>query len=80
MPNVAWPPDKVPEPICVALSMKFTVPVGVPPVLVTVALKVTLLPYDEGLGDDVTLVVVDAGFTVCERGVEDDPVNVVFPA
>jgi hypothetical protein len=60
--------------------MKFTVPVGVPPLPVTVAVKVTELPYGEGLRDDMTLVVVDALFTVCETGSEDDPVNVVFPA
>ena len=56
MLNVATPPDKVPEPICVVLSMKFTVPVGVPPLLVTVAVKVTRLPYDDGLREDVMLV------------------------
>ena len=56
MPNVAWPPDKVPEPICVVLSRKFTVPVGVPPLLVTVAVKVTGLPYVDGLREDVMIV------------------------
>ena len=56
MLNVAWPPDRLPEPICVAPSRKFTVPVGVPPLLVTVAVKVTRLPYGDGLREDVMLV------------------------
>jgi hypothetical protein len=42
--------------------MNVTVPVA--PVPVTVAVNVTELPYVDGLADDATLVVVDAGVTV----------------
>ena len=49
---------------------KFTLPVGVD-VLVTVAVKVTLLPKVEGFREDVTVVVVEA--------VAEFTVNVVLP-
>jgi hypothetical protein len=42
-----------------------TVPVGVPPLLVTVAVNVTDWPTVDGFTDDVTAVVVLTGFTVC---------------
>jgi hypothetical protein len=42
--------------------MNVTVPVA--PVPVTVAVNVTELPYVDGLGDDPTLVVVEARVTV----------------
>jgi len=41
------------------------VPVGVPPFPVTVAVNVTDCPAVLGFGDDVSLVVVGVGFTVC---------------
>jgi hypothetical protein len=44
-----------------------TVPVGVPALLVTVAVNVTDWPKVEGLTEDVTAVVVVAWFTVCVR-------------
>jgi hypothetical protein len=57
--NVATPdPFKVPVPIVAAPSLNVTVPVGVPGDPVTVAVNVTDWPYVEGLGEDVTLVVV----------------------
>ena len=53
-------PLRVPVPRVVDPSLNVTAPVGMPPVLVTVALKVTELPYADGLADDIgTLVVVD---------------------
>ena len=51
--NVATPPAlRVPVPIVVAPSRKVTVPVGVPPGPVTVAVKVTDWPKVEGFGVD----------------------------
>lgn len=44
MANVALPPLSVPVPRVVELSLKVTVPVGVPPPDVTVAVNVTLVP------------------------------------
>src|SRR4051812_30533511 len=55
---------KVAEPRVVVPSLNVTVPVGVPVVALTVAVKVTLWPLFEGLRDDVSVVVVLA-LTVC---------------
>jgi hypothetical protein len=57
--------------------MNITVPVA--PVPVTVAVKVTELPYVDGLADDATPVVVDAMFTVCARTDDVDPVKFESP-
>jgi hypothetical protein len=46
-------------------TVNCTVPVGVPALLVTVAVNVTDCPTVEGFTDDVTAVVVVTGFTVC---------------
>jgi hypothetical protein len=54
--NVAVPLDKVPVPMVVAPSLNVTVPVAVDGV--TVAVKMTGLPYADGLADDETVVVV----------------------
>ena len=56
MPNVAVPPDKVPVPRVVAPSMNVTVPVAADGV--TLAVKVTGLPYADGLGIDETVIEV----------------------
>jgi len=61
--NVAVLPLNVPVPILVAPSKNVTVPVGVPDVDDTVAVKVTLWPNVDGFKDEVT-VVVDAGWHV----------------
>lgn len=45
-------------PILELLSKKFTVPAGVPAAEVTVAVKTTDCPYNDGFGDEVTRVVV----------------------
>lgn len=60
---MAVPPDKVPVPRVVAPSLNVTVPVGVPPVLVTVAVKVTKPPYVDGLGLSPRIVDVGIRFT-----------------
>jgi hypothetical protein len=62
--KVAWVPDNVPVPMAVPPSRKVTVPVGVPPVDVTVAVNVTDWPITDGFGEEVTVVVVSALFTV----------------
>ncbi len=65
----AWPlAFKLPTPIELPLSKKVAVPVGVPappPLIVTVAVNVTVCPKTEGFGAEVTLVVVPARLTVC---------------
>ena len=57
----AWLPDRVPVPRIVAPSLNVTVPVSVE---VIVAVKVVEALNSEGLGLDVTTVVVAALFTV----------------
>jgi len=52
----AWPAFKVPLPIEVAPSKKITVPVGVPAVLVTVAVNVTVCPAVDGFSEEATTV------------------------
>ena len=56
--KVATPPTRVPVPIVVAPSRNVTVPVGVPPPLVTVAVKVTGVSAAAGLADEVKAVAV----------------------
>ena len=65
--NVATPlPFKVTgEPRFVPLSLNCTVPVGVPAVDETVAVKVTLCERFDGLGEEVTAVPVDALCLTC---------------
>ena len=59
--KVATPePFKVLVPMEVAPSLKVTVPVGVPPVLATVAVKVTEAPKVEGFRELASEVVLDA--------------------
>src|SRR5574341_924710 len=60
--TVAAPPDNVPVPRTVVLSMNVTVPVAVDGM--TVAVKVTELPKIDGLSDDVIPVDVDAWFMI----------------
>jgi hypothetical protein len=54
-------------------SEKFTVPVGVPPPEVTVAVKVTLLPEVMLLDEAATVVVVVAGVTLPPEPLPEDP-------
>jgi len=53
----------------VAPSMKVTLPVGVPLALVTVAVNVTDCPNVDGLGDDITAVLVAGLVTVSAAAV-----------
>jgi hypothetical protein len=57
--------------------MNVTVPVA--PVPVTIAVKVTELPYVDGLADDDMTLVVVALFTVCERTDEVDVAKFASP-
>jgi hypothetical protein len=59
----ALPLDKVAEPRVVEPYVKLTVPVGVTPLAVTVAVSVTADPLVEGFFDDTMLVVVVAACT-----------------
>lgn len=65
--KVAWPvPSRVEVPNVVAPSLNVTVPVGVPPLDVTVAVKVTDWLNTEGLAEELTVVVVgEVLCTVC---------------
>jgi len=56
--KVAVPADSVPVPSTLAPSRKLTLPVGVPPVPMTVAVNVTDCPERDGFGDDPRVVVV----------------------
>ena len=61
---------RVPEPSDVDPSKNSTVPVGVPeppPLTLTVAVKVTDWPNTDGLAEEVTVVVLLALATVCDR-------------
>jgi hypothetical protein len=49
---------KVPMPRLMAPSLKTTIPVGMPPLPLTVAVKVTPLPASAGFCEDVTDVVL----------------------
>lgn len=81
--NVAWggfEPFKVPVPSTVVLSMKVTVPLGIPPAEgVTVAVKVTDWPNVEGFREELTAVVVAALFTVCVNAGDVLPAKFVSP-
>ena len=63
--NVALPLLSVPEPNVEDPSLNVTVPVGVPPPDLTVAVNVTALPDFDGFREDATELVVVACFTVC---------------
>lgn len=56
--NVATPLNRVPPPITVVPSLKVTLPVGVPPIPVMVAVKVIVCPNAAGFGLTVKTVVV----------------------
>ena len=66
----ALPPDKVAVPRVVVPWVKVTKPVGVTPLEVTVAEKVTLEPATDGLWDEVMVVVVAAGLTTSIKVVD----------
>ena len=51
---------KVPVPRMLVPSWKTTVPVGVPPLPLTVAVKVTALPAADGFGEELIVVVLAA--------------------
>lgn len=55
---VVCPPDRVPVPRVVDPSLNVTVPVGVPPIPLTWAVKVTDAPEVDGFSEEVTVVVV----------------------
>jgi hypothetical protein len=63
--KTAVPPDSGAVPRAVEPSLKVTVPVGIPPVLVTCAVRVTGLPVEDVVGESTKLVAVVAGFTPC---------------
>jgi hypothetical protein len=77
--NVALPLLSVLVPSVVEPFLKVTVPVGVPPLDVTVAVKVTDWPDFDGFREEVTEVEVVALFTVCVSTDEVLPLKSVLP-
>lgn len=77
--NVALPLLSVPVPSVVELSLKVTVPVGVPPDDVTVAVKVTDSPKVDGFTDEATEVELVAALTVCVNAADVLPLKSVLP-
>lgn len=66
--NVACPPAfRAPVPIVVEPSRKATLPVGVAPVPVTAAVKVTLCPAADGLTEESRVVVVESPLAVLSK-------------
>ena len=62
VPKVVTPElFKVPEPMVLVPSRKDTVPVGMPPLPVTVAVKLTVLPAKAGLDELARVVVLAVG-------------------
>jgi hypothetical protein len=74
--------ESVPVPNVVVLSLKVTVPVGVPDpgeVTITVAVNVTDCPKIVGLAEETTLVVVSALLTTWDRDAEVLVLKLVSP-
>lgn len=81
--NAALPdPSRVAVPRLVVPSRKVTVPLGMPPVEVTVQVKVTRLPKTEGLadGDGATAIAVLALFTTCGLPESEPVLPLKFPS
>jgi hypothetical protein len=81
--KLALPPVSVPLPILTPPSLKVTLPVGVPTpgaTALSVAVNVTVCPNTNGFTDDVTVVELDAWFTVCNKLAEVEFVKFVSPA
>jgi hypothetical protein len=77
--KVARPePFKVPLPRLALPSRKVTVPVGTPPLPLTVALKVTALPASAGFDDELNVVVLGL-MIFCERTVEELAPKALLP-
>jgi hypothetical protein len=77
--SVATPPLRVVVASVVPSSLKATVPPGVPPDPVTVAVNVTDCADVDGLGELLSVVVVGVPVTVCDCGVEVLVVKFVSP-
>lgn len=77
---VAWPvPSSVLGPRDVGPSNSTTAPVGVPELLVTVIVKVTVWSKFDGSGDETTAVVVGTRLTICANAAEVLGSNVASP-
>jgi len=68
--NVTAPPLSVPPPKFEDPFLKVAVPVGVPPVDVTMAVKVTACPDVDGFRDEPSAVELVACSTVCSSAEE----------
>jgi len=75
--KMAVPEPSVLVPRVLVPSLKVTVPVGVTPELVTVAVNVTGWPYADGFAFDVSIVAVELiANTCCRIGVGEDTISV----
>jgi hypothetical protein len=77
--KAAFPELSVPVPSVVVPFLNVTDPVGVPPVEVTVAVKVTVAPNVDGFRDEASDVELAACFTVCVSAGEALPPKFVSP-
>src|ERR1700680_3425296 len=78
--NVAFPALSATVASVVALSLKVTIPVGVPEVAaVTVAVNVTAWPNVDGFSEDTTAVDVACWFTTCDNTGEVLPPKFASP-
>jgi hypothetical protein len=80
--KVAFPPDSAAKPSFVAPFMNVTEPVGLPvegATAATVAANVTVCPNAEGFGDELSVVLLDATLTVCDRVDEVLVVYIMLP-
>ena len=78
--KTAFPPLRLCVDTTVELSLNVTVPVGVPPLDVTVAVKLTDWPNVDGFTEETRAVEVEACFTVCVRAGEVLPEKLPPPA
>jgi hypothetical protein len=78
--NVAFPLVSVPVPRVLEPSLKVTVPLGVPPVEVTAAVKVTAVANVDGIKEEVSAVELVVCFTVWVSAEEVLVVKSVLPA
>jgi hypothetical protein len=69
---------KVPLPRLLLPSRKATVPAGMPPLPLTVALKITWLPASAGFCDELTVVALELRM-ICESTLEVLPPNALLP-
>ena len=74
---MALPPLRVPVPMATVPSLRVTLPVGVPPVELTAALKVTAAPKVDGFNDERSAV-EQLAFAVVKLAIDPVAVPALF--